>query len=66
MKMLKIEHCFNCKYNDFFPDPKKRLNRFKCKNNKVIRKNGNYRILNKKIIMWGHFPKWCPLEDYKE
>ena len=62
--MLKLEHCFNCKDNKFFHDPEKKLNRFKCKNVEARRKNGNYRILNKRAIMWGHFPGWCPLEDY--
>lgn len=75
MKMTKLKHCILCKYNKFYPkidlpdnDEMKfwldATSRFKCTNTKSKRKNSNYRIIHKKIIVNGEIPKWCLLEDH--
>ena len=68
MKVLKFERCNYCIFFRFLaPEIKgKIVNRFRCYNPKAIRKNGNYRIINRKLAFSGKFPSWCPLEDYKE
>ena len=65
---MKIHHCLPaCQFNKFFlGDKTNKINRFKCTNPDAKRKNGSFRILNKRIIMRGHFPKWCPLEDAED
>ena len=61
MKLMRIHYCFNCKDNKYF------LNanpiRMKCCNPEAKTKKGNFRILNKRLVLSGKFPKWCPLED---
>ena len=59
MKIIKVErgnYCYFFRY----------AGRFRCHNPKATRKNGNYRIINRKLAFSGKFPSWCPLEDYKE
>ena len=65
MKILKIERGNYCKYFQFCPAINKKVSRFKCSNPEATRNNGNYRINNRRLALWGKFPKWCPLEDYK-
>ena len=62
MKIDKIECCIICRFNKFFHESK--INRFKCMHEKAKRKNGNYRIINRKIALSDKFPTWCVLEDY--
>lgn len=64
---MRIERGNYCMYFNFEnPDPRKKLSRFKCYNPKAIRKNGNFRIINRKLAFSGKFPKWCPLENWPE
>jgi len=65
---MRIHYCLACKFNKFFLKGLlvEKINRFRCTNPDTRRKNGSFRILNKDLIMRGHFPEWCPLEDYKE
>ena len=60
---MRIHYCLACGFNKFFLGIK--INRFRCRNPETRRKNNSYRILNKELIMRGHFPKWCTLEDCK-
>jgi len=64
LKIDKIECCITCRFNKFFHEP--RINRFKCLNDDSKRKNGNYRIINRKIALSDKFPGWCTLEDYED
>lgn len=76
--MLKMDHCIICLFNKFYPKVdlpgNGRLDklffdapsRFKCINDNAKRKNGNFRIISKDIVMDGEIPTWCPLEDYPE
>ena len=64
MKIVLLKECLKCEYNQCSSGPK--TNRFNCMNPEARRKNGNYRIINKELLMLGKFPKWCKLEDYKE
>ena len=57
---MRIHYCIACKWNKFFLG---KINRFRCTNPDSKRKNGSFRILNKGLIMRGHFPTWCKLED---
>ena len=66
MKIMKIERCNYCRFFNFKPGMGNAINRFKCYNPNTVRKNGNYRIINRDIAMGGKFPQWCDLEDYKE
>lgn len=63
MKILKIERGNQCKYfrYDFW-----NMNKFKCTHPKAKRKNGHSRIINRRLALSGRFPKFCPLENYKE
>ena len=64
MKLMRIHYCIACKWNKFFlGDKTNKINRFRCTNLDSRRKNGSFRILNKGLIMRGHFPGWCKLED---
>lgn len=65
MKLMRIHYCLpGCSYNKFFlGDKTNKINRFRCTHPEAKRKDGSFRILNKKLIMRGHFPKFCPLED---
>lgn len=66
MKMLKIEHCYNCKYYQYTRDKDNmKIKRFNCYNLENKRKNGNYRIINRRLAFSGKIPRWCNLEDYK-
>ena len=58
---MRIHYCIACKYNRYFMETAPI--RAKCCNPKAKTKKGNFRILNKRLITLGHFPKWCPLED---
>jgi hypothetical protein len=40
--------------------------RAKCCHPEAKTKEGQPRILNKRLMMLGHFPKWCPLEDAED
>ena len=62
MKLMKIHYCLSCKYNRYFME----INpiRAKCCHPEAKTKKGQPRILNKRLMTLGHFPKWCPLEDY--
>ncbi|MCK5566462.1 MAG: hypothetical protein KAI62_01035 [Actinomycetia bacterium] len=65
MKILKIEHCHNCKFYQYHRDEiTMRIKRFKCYNPDNKRKNGNYRIINRRLAFSGKIPKWCRLEDW--
>ena len=66
MKILKIEYCMDCKYFNFVHGLDGKVSRFKCYNPESARGNGSHRIINRKLALWGKFPKWCKLEDYKE
>lgn len=66
MKILKIEDCMKCGYFNFVHGINGKVARFKCYNPDTIRKNGNYRIINRKLALWGKSPIWCGLENYKE
>jgi len=65
MKIIEIKYCsnrceyFNCQY------VKGNLYRYRCFNPLARRKNGNFRILNHKMLLRHGLPKWCPLENYK-
>ena len=63
MKILKIERSNYCKYFRFVYSESGKWNRFKCAHPETKRKNGNSRIINRKLALSGRFPKWCPLED---
>jgi hypothetical protein len=67
--MLKIERCNYCRFFKWIPgtrlcDPVEERSRFRCYNPEAVRKNGSFRIINRKLAWAGKFPKWCPLEDY--
>lgn len=62
VKMQKIEQCIICKWNKFFVEEK--FYRSRCTNPEATRENGNCRIINRKLLMRGRFPGFCPLEDY--
>jgi len=64
LKILRIERCNHCKFFDFMPGSFLEMNRFKCSNPDTVRKNGNYRIINRDIAMRGKITTWCGLEDY--
>jgi len=61
MKLMKIHYCFSCKHCNWFLDAKPI--RVKCCHPEAKTKKGQPRILNKKLMLRGHFPKFCPLED---
>jgi len=65
MKILKIRHCEECKYNDYFYDTKTNLSRFICKHPECVTRYRTYRIINRIIALKGEIPYWCLLEDYK-
>ena len=64
MKIMRIHYCIACKYNRYFMETAPI--RAKCCHPKAKTKKGNYRILNKRLMTLGHFPKWCPLENWPE
>jgi len=67
IKIEKLEHCQRCGYFHYNIDTRgfvTKLNRYECHNPAAIRKNGSYRILNRKDVGRGLIPGWCPLEDY--
>lgn len=66
MKIIKIERGNYCNFFKFKSETKDKISRFKCYNPQAVRKNGNYRIINRKLAYSGKFPNWCPLENYKE
>lgn len=69
MKILQILHCLACKHNRHNPEVKKTgiiFYRFRCYNEDSKRKNGEYRIINKRLVTKGKIPGWCKLEDYKK
>jgi len=62
--MMKIGICNICKFFRFeWPDVKQ-VSRFRCINPESKRKNGNSRIINRKMVLSGKIPGWCGLEDY--
>ena len=64
LKLMRIHYCIACKWNKFFlGDKTNKINRFRCTNLDSRRKNGSFRIINRKLAFSGKFPKWCPLED---
>jgi len=65
MKILKIRHCEECKYNDYFYDTMTSLGRFICRHPECVTKYRTYRIINRMIALKGEIPHWCYLEDYK-
>jgi len=65
MKILKIRHCGECKYNDYFYDTKTNLGRFTCRHPNFITRYRTYKIINRIIVLKGEIPYWCLLEDYK-
>jgi len=64
IKIQKIEQCIVCNWNKFFIEGE--FYRCRCTNPGARRKNGSCRIVNRKLLMRGLFPGWCPLENYKE
>ena len=66
MKIIKYERCNYCSFFKYLTTEIKGeiITIFKCYNPKAIRKNGNYRIINRKLAYSGKFPPWCPLEDF--
>jgi len=64
MKILRIESCFDCKYNDFFYDTNLGLGRFVCRHPDFVTDYRIYKIINRKIALKGKIPNWCPLENY--
>lgn len=65
MKILKIKHCGECKYNDYFYDTKTNLGRFICRHPGLKTRYRTYKIINRVIALKGEIPYWCLLEDYK-
>jgi len=65
MKILKIRHCGECKYNDYIHDTRTDLGRFICKHPEFKTKYRTYKIINRVTALKGGIPYWCPLEDYK-
>jgi hypothetical protein len=67
MKLMRIHYCSSCGFNKYFLKEilvqKNKSIRIRCCNPEAKTKKGTFRILNKRLIMLGHFPKWCPLED---
>lgn len=63
-KIQKIRQCLICNWNKFFIEG--RFYRSRCTNPEAKCKNGSNRIVNKKQLVKGEFPYFCPLEDYKE
>ena len=66
MKILKIRHCEECKYYDFFYDTKTDLGRFICKHPEFKTSYRTYKIINRLIALKGEIPYWCLLEDYNK
>jgi len=67
VKKEKIEYCQKCDFFSFVRAGVSKNNkyyRYKCKNPESLRKNGNYRIINKAKASKGIIPGWCKLEDY--
>ena len=58
---MRIHYCLACKYNRYFMETVPI--RAKCCHPEAKTKEGQPRILNKRLMTLGHFPKWCPLED---
>ena len=65
MKILKIRHCGECKYNDYIHDMRTNLGRFICKDPSFKTKYRTYRIINRELALRGCIPYWCRLENYK-
>ena len=65
IKIDKVWHCIACRFNKFYPAQSFKISRFRCINDDAKTKNGNYRIINKELVMKGKIPGWCKLEDYK-
>lgn len=65
MKILKIKHCGECKYYDYFYDTKTNLSRFVCRYPDFVTKYRTYKIINRIIALKGKIPYWCRLESYK-
>ena len=70
MKILPILSCHAC--NTIYPNPNAysdlRNKTFTCMHWEIYKKyrnEGADRIVTKYVIEGG-FPKWCPLEDYKQ
>lgn len=67
VKIKKVRYCQECDFFNFVREGGKKDNkyyRYRCKNPESIRKNGNYRIINKRKASKGIIPDWCKLEDY--
>lgn len=55
MKIIKIEHCDECKYHYYTYNVKGNRKYYVCTKNRV-----------REIKRYSIIPSWCPLEDYKE
>ena len=65
MKILKIEHCYGCKYYRCTFDHNIGVSRILCQHPAWKDRRNGGRIINKKLAMKGEIPRWCNLEDYK-
>ena len=64
VKMKKVRYCQECDLFNVVLG--KKYHRYRCHNPESMRKNGNYRIINKDEVSRGTIPEWCKLEDYPE
>ena len=62
IKIKKVRYCQECDFFNFTRG--KKYHRYRCHNPDSLRKNGNYRMINKGRASKGEIPGWCSLEDY--